>query len=178
MKKLATSLPLLLLCSLSVLSDRFELTCGMKRKGVKEIPCFPGNLPSVKNAPFLSCCLPETLRAVRVGPGPLQPQQQVVTSWRFQETSGWKGEVETEGVRDGDTHEKKTKGHACLHACVYVFVICSRSMWDVGGPKNKLWCMKLMYLSSPQLPASFKEQRNILMETWFSPWEFSAVLAI
>jgi hypothetical protein len=43
---------------------------------------------------FLVAFLPETLRAVRVGPGPLQLQQQVVASWRFQETSGRKGEVE------------------------------------------------------------------------------------
>ena len=71
MKKLASSLPLLLLCSLSVLSDRFELTCGMKRKGVKEIPCFPGNLPSVTQECPFSFLLPSrnpTCSTGRAGP--------------------------------------------------------------------------------------------------------------
>ena len=166
MKKLATSLPLLLLCSLSVLSDRFELTCGMKRKGVKEIPCFPGNLPTVKNAPFLSCCLPETLRAVRVGPGPLQPQQQVVTSWRFQETSGWKGEVETEGVRDGDTHEKNKR--TCLQACMCLSsVVGVCEMWV--GPRTNCdawsWCIYLL-LS----PCLLQGTKKCPYGDLFSPW--------
>ena len=71
MKKLASSLPLLLLCSLSVLSDRFELTCGMKRKGVKEIPGFPGNLPSVTQECPFSFLLPSrnpTCSTGRAGP--------------------------------------------------------------------------------------------------------------
>jgi len=160
MKKLASSLPLLLLCSLSVLSDRFELTCGMKRKGVKEIPCFPGNLPSVKNAPFLSCCLPETLRAVRVGPGPLQPQQQVVTSWRFQETSGWKGEVERLREWGMVTHMKKKQKDmpAYMHVCMCLSsVVGVCEMWV--GPRTNCdawsWCIYLLLSSLP--PSRNKE---------------------
>jgi len=45
MKKL-----LLLFSTLSVLSDRFELTSGMKRNE-RVFPCFPGNLPSITADP-------------------------------------------------------------------------------------------------------------------------------
>ena len=90
MKKPASSLPLLLLCSLSVLSDRFELTCGMKRKGVKEIPCFPGNLPSIPRVwPFAVCFfffpwLPETLLTARDLAAGMRG--------RFQQTSSCEGD--------------------------------------------------------------------------------------
>lgn len=60
-----------------------------RRRKWGEIPCFPGNLPSMNHQStpfpgfFLHSCLPETLLTVR---GPLQQVG------RFQETSGWKGE--------------------------------------------------------------------------------------